>query len=334
MASIFKDEEDYIIKYTKRVTDLLSSENHYEERVYLQNYLLSFNFSKDKVHLSVELPIIRDKKDQENGLITVQEVNLSKKVDKDVNNLVRFMIEEKNKLLQDKSYLTELIGDVFITTWFLTQECPICIEFNAHTRCDRCQFPICSLCLNKLMKNHKKIVNNFCQCNRKFYVFEKVPPHRLAVNEENDLDNDLNETIREDLFYNFVNNDTTENNDEDTEDYDTEDDDDDSENYLDAEDYLDDSEYDNDYSEDYVDDSEEDVEDTEDDDSEEEEIRRMVLKSVSNCSLDFTVNCNLQLHSDDTINNVKNLEDNNMNVIIADADQDNDEMDIIDRTRT
>ena len=295
MVSIFKDEEDYIIKYTKRVTDLLISKDHYEERVYLQNYLLSFNFSRDKVHLSVELPIIRDKKDQENGLITVQEVNLLKKVDKDVNNLVRFMIEEKNKLLQDKSYLTKLIGDVFITTWFLTQECPICIEFNAHTRCDRCQFPICSLCLNKFMKmeNDKKIVNKFCQCNRKFYVFDKIPPHRLAVDEENDLDNDLNETVREDLFYNLVNNDTIENNDEDTED----DDDSENEDTLDddSEDdkAQDDESEDNDSKDEETQDDDSKNQDTQDDDSEDDEDKLMVnlfLRAVQNFSPDYTVN--------------------------------------------
>ena len=239
MVSIFKDEEDYIIRCTKKVEDFfIKKKVHYEEQFHLHDYLLSFNFQKNRIHLTVEVPMIKENKDKERGLIVVQEVNLLKKVDKNVENLVRFMIEEKKKLFQDKSYLSSLIQDVFINRWVFIQECPICFEFNAHTRCDRCQFPICALCLNKFMtfENSEKIAKKFCQCNRNFLVFNEIPCNRLIINEANRNFSVFNRMAYRrffedkplrinDLFYNHLNDEDTEddnNEAEDTEDVENE----------------------------------------------------------------------------------------------------------------
>ena len=282
MVSIFKDEEDYIIRCVKKVEDFfIKKKYHYEEQFSFQDYLVSFYFSKEKIHLAVKLPIIREKKDKEKGLIVVQEVKLLKKVDKDVGNLVRFMVEEKKKLLHDQSYLSSLIRDKFVNRWFLIQECPICIEFNAHTRCDKCQFPICALCLNKFMtfENSKKIAKKFCQCNRTFYVFNKIPAHSYR---NNDLESDSEEENNhiEGVFYNHVNNEDDDSENEDTLDDDSEDDE-----------AQDDDSEDNDSKDEETQDDHSKNQDT--DDSEDDEDKLMVnlfLRAVQNFSPDYTVN--------------------------------------------
>ena len=333
MVSIFKDEEDYIKRCTKKVEDFfIKHKVHYEEQFHLHDYLISFNFQKNRIHLTVEVPMIKENKDKERGLIVVQEVNLLKKVDKNVENLVRFMIEEKKKLFQDKSYLSSLIQDVFINRWVFIQECPICVEFNAHTRCDRCQFPICALCLNKFMtfENSEKIAKKFCQCNRNFLVFNEMPCHRLIIHEANRNFSVFNirpyhwfleDKPPNDLFYNRFNNEDinyeetqaentqAENNGadnseaEDTENEDTEDEDTEDE---DTEDETEDEDTEDE-------ESNTNVEDSENDDSEDEEDKLMVslfLRAVQNFSPDFTVNANLQSDSDDTVERVYN-ENNN-----------------------
>jgi hypothetical protein len=342
MVSIFKDEEDYIIRFTKKVEDyFIKYKYHYEEQFHFQGYLISFNYQKNRIHLTVELPMIKENKDKEKGLIVMQEINLLKKVDKNLENLVRFMIEEKKKLFQDKSYLSSLIQDVFINRWVFIQECPICVEFNAHTRCDRCQFPICALCLNKFMtfENSERIAKKFCQCNRNFLVFNKMPCHRLIIHEANRNFSVFNirpyhwtleDKPPNDLFYNRFNNEDinyeetqaentqAENNGadhseaDDTEDEDTEDQDSEDENTEDEDTETEDTDDNvNDNSED--EDTDDDVNDnSEAEDTETEEDKLAVslfLKAVQNFSPDFIVNANcLRSDSDDDENNVEDLE--------------------------
>ena len=282
MVSIFKDEEDYIIRCTKKVEDFfIKHKVHYEEQFHLHDYLLSFNFQKNRIHLTVEVPMIKENKDKERGLIIIQEVNLLRKVDKNVENLVRFMIEEKKKLFQDKSYLSSLIQDVFINRWVFIQECPICVEFNAHTRCDRCQFPICALCLNKFMtfKNSEKIAKKFCQCNRNFLVFNEIPCNRLIINEANRNFSVFNRMAYRrffedkplrinDLFYNHLNDEDTEDDNNEAEDIETEDTEDEDTEAEDTE--AEDTEAEDTEAEDTQDDDTE-AEDTQDDDTEAED---------------------------------------------------------------